>query len=307
VRRALRSPTPSRGVLRCRLDVLTISRAAYEKHHSQYLNTQKTAQTHEKTPSSTRNPARVLRVLRERSKHTSPSLHASAARPAPQLTHSRYCSTPHGSPQALILVIVNLNVRKNKTNHQSIVSLARASHVATQSSPNSITSHHSPGLPPTAPSRAYVSFSFIALGPSRTIARRAHTSPIYPSTFNDCQSRKFPPSHRSRVVSSLHRARRRHTRTSPINAHTHYTHARAQPSSVLVVVVVRAGMSSPRANDREAEATFFGSPDVISPIRTPEHGVSGYTRFGIYVLGDLCAYVYRVMWYVSSVNGGMCV
>lgn len=105
--------------------MLTISRVAYEKHHSQYLNTQKTAQTHEKTPSSTRNPARVLRVLRARSKHTSPSPHASAARPAPQLTHSRYYSTPHGSPQALILVIVNLNVRKNK-NQSSVRRLSRA-------------------------------------------------------------------------------------------------------------------------------------------------------------------------------------
>jgi hypothetical protein len=249
VRRALRRPTPSRGVLRCRLDVLTTSRVAYEKHHSQYLNTQKTAQTHEKTPSSTRNPARVSRVLRARSKHTSPSPHASAARPAPQLTHSRYYSTPHGSPQALILVIVNLNVRKNKTNHQSIVSLSRASRIATQSSPNSIASHHSPGLPPTAPSRAYVSFSFIALEPPRTIARRAHTSPIYTPTFNDCQSRKFPPAHPlSRRVFPRTRASRSNTYVVDQRTHTTHTHARAQPwSVVVVVVVVRAGMSSHRS------------------------------------------------------------
>jgi len=265
VRRALRRSTPSRGVLRCRLDVLTTSRAAYEKkHHSQVLNTQNTTQTHEKIPSSTRNPARVLRVLRARSKHTSPSPHASAARPAPQLTHSRYYSTPHGSPQALILVIVNLNVRKNKTNHQSVDSLSRAQRFAytiiTQlyriAPLTWLTTHRTI-------TRIRLVFIHRARTPAYDRPSRAHVA--YRHTDVQRLSVSQVPPIASRVVSLPLYAIASRSNTYVVDQHTHTlhtTHTRARnrgrcSSSSCVRV---CGAPSPAPARSEAETTFFWFP-----------------------------------------------
>ena len=184
--------------------------------------------------------------------------------------------------------------RTQKQNQSSVRRLSRARSASpTQSSPNSIASHHSPGLPPTAPSRAYVSFSFIALEPRRTIARRAHTSPIDTPTFNDCQSRKFPPSHRASCLSLCTRSRRGRTRTSSINTHTHYTlHTRARATVVGARRRRACGYEAPhrrRPRGRKRKRRFLVPLAWVHQSGPGEIAKFGGVRaaFVIYVLGDL--------------------
>jgi hypothetical protein len=232
VRRALRRPTPSRGVLRCRLDVLTTSRVAYEKHHSQYLNTQKTAQTHEKTPSSTRNPARVSRVLRARSK-------THLAFPA------RVCRTPC-APVNTFPILLNAArfpaganpcdrkpKRTQKQNQSSVhrLSLARVAHrytIITQlyriAPLTWLTTHRTI-------TRIRLIFIHRARTPAYDRPSRAHVAYIHTDVQRLSVS-QVPPSASSLAscLPSYARVAVKHVRRR--STHTHYTHTRARTTVV---------------------------------------------------------------------------